>query len=281
MYHTLVEVIEGLLLKKKVSQADTGIQDVKDYSLRFEFQGRGTLHVHVVAWVKFQKSLGRECMLSGRTGSKSSKLVDFLEHAFRASVDVQCGNGDHCLLAYVTGYTAKASDALVFSKQESATNGSAAMQSRWRQIYRMLCKRAPLEPEMALEFATLPLMTASYRGDHIYSPIPGSKAVNQSRHMYNAFLQWQARVDNMLAEPVTFIEWARAYTVKSTPLPEGGFSYELRERGKRGRGSSKEHTALGVSFPFELLDIYIGAWCAMFVPHRKEKDFLLNEAEKA
>eukprot|EP00973_Karenia_brevis_P088015 12207540-Karenia_brevis.AAC.1 len=135
-------------------------------------------------------------MLSGRTGSKSSNsstLVAFLEHAFRSSVDVQCGNGDHCLLAYVTGYTAKASDALVFNKQESTMNGNSASQSRWRQIYRMLCKRAPLEPELALEFATLPLMRSSYRGDHIYSPIPGSTAMNQSRHVYNAFLQWQAR----------------------------------------------------------------------------------------
>eukprot|EP00973_Karenia_brevis_P035404 4880835-Karenia_brevis.AAC.1 len=110
-------------------------------------------------------------------------------------------------------------------------NGNAASQSRWRQIYRMLCKRAPLEPEMALEFATLPLMKSSYRGDHIYSPIPGSTAMNQSRHVYNAFLQWQARVDSLLAKPVKFVEWARAYAVETTKQPDGSLSYKLRERG--------------------------------------------------
>eukprot|EP00973_Karenia_brevis_P047397 6581066-Karenia_brevis.AAC.1 len=42
MYHTLVEVIEGFLLKKGMCQGNVGIEDVIDYSLRFEFQGRGT-----------------------------------------------------------------------------------------------------------------------------------------------------------------------------------------------------------------------------------------------
>ena len=281
MYHVLVEVIENLLLKKELCAGDAGIENVFDYSIRFEFQDRGTLHVHVVAWVKFATSLDPRDVLSGRSGVKNSKLVAFLENAFRASVDVQCGSGEHCLLAYVTGYTAKASDALVFKAQESTSSGSAASQSRWRQIYRMLCKRAPLEQEMALEFATLPLMRASYRGDHIYPPIPGSSASNQSRQVYEAFLQWQTRVDSVLAEPVTFIEWARAHAVETSPLPSGGFSYKVRARGNRGPASSKERTALAVSFPFELLDIFIGAWCAMFVPHRTEKDFLLRKEELA
>eukprot|EP00972_Heterocapsa_arctica_P048488 7146940-Heterocapsa_arctica.AAC.1 len=29
-------------------------------------------------------------------------------------------------------------------------------------------------------------------------------------------------------------------------------------------------------FPFERLDIFLGAWCAMFVPHRNESEFVLS-----
>eukprot|EP00973_Karenia_brevis_P001212 166386-Karenia_brevis.AAC.1 len=230
-------------------------------------------------------------MLSGRTGVRSSKLVAFLEDAFQSSVDVQCGRGEHCLLAYVTGYTAKASDALVFNKQEATASGTPASQSRWRQVYRMICKHAPLEQEMALDFASLPLMRSSYRGEHIYAPIPGSAAFNRSRCVYNAFLQKQADVDCQIMwnaylhkqgpEPPTFIEWARAHAVEQFRAPDGGLSYKVRKRGIRGRGANKERTALGVSFPFELLDIYIGAWCAVFLPHRKEEEFLLDKDEKA
>ena len=246
MYHVLVEIIENLLFKKGLCNEETGIDDVYDYSIRFEFQDRGTLHVHVVAWVKFTTALDPRDVLSGRSGVKRSKLVAFLENAFCASVDVQCGSGEHCLLSYVTGYAAKASDALVFKAKENTTTGSAASQSRWRQIYRMLCKRAPLEQEMALEFATLPLTRASYRGDHIHAPVPGSKAINQDRHVYEAFLQSQMRVDSLLAEPITFIQWARDHAVDVVPLSDGSFAYNVRTRGERGRGATKERTALGV-----------------------------------
>ena len=83
--------------------------------MRFEFQDRGTLHMHVVAWVKLQQ-VGFADMaenLTGTTGQEhNSKLVKFLENAFNASIDVQVGKGEHCLLSYVTGYVSKASDAL-------------------------------------------------------------------------------------------------------------------------------------------------------------------------
>ena len=34
-------------------QMQTGIKACHHYAMRFEFQGRGTLHVHVVAWVDY------------------------------------------------------------------------------------------------------------------------------------------------------------------------------------------------------------------------------------
>eukprot|EP00972_Heterocapsa_arctica_P088274 13016719-Heterocapsa_arctica.AAC.1 len=156
--------------------------------MRFEYQGRGTIHVHVVAWVKlsagaFTDAASRLC---GRTGkAHGSRLVSFLEAAFRASVDVQCGQGEHCMLRYVTGYVSKASDALVFKTKEAAESGGTMHGSSWRQIYRMLCKSAPLQQEMAVQFAGLPLVLASFLGDSLFAPIPGSAAVNTSRHFYN------------------------------------------------------------------------------------------------
>ena len=35
----------------------------------------------------------------------------------------------------------------------------------------------------------------------------------------------------------------------------------------------------GVKFAWELLDIFIGQWCAMFIPHRDEREFLLAPLE--
>lgn len=90
MYHVLIELIETDLLKKGVRDASsTGIKEILDYSIHIEYQGRGTLHIHVVAWVVFDAD-GAEQVLSGRSGEKSSVLVRYLEKTFRASVDVQC-----------------------------------------------------------------------------------------------------------------------------------------------------------------------------------------------
>ena len=140
-----------------------------------------------------------------------------------------------------------------------------------------MCKRAPLEAEMVVEFATLSLMKSSYIGDHIYAPIPGSKAKNNSRGTYDAFLGLQrSRVDHQLHGPIAFIDWARAHIVETVPDrrdPRNPNKFEHRISDRISPGQRR--TALGVSFPFELLDIYIGAWCAMFVPHRKQEELML------
>ena len=39
------------------------------------------------------------------------------------------------------------------------------------------------------------------------------------------------------------------------------------------------HT-VGVQFPFELLDIYVGAWLSTFVPHHEEKELHLSDERK-
>ena len=128
---------------------------------------------------------------SNKPGPKSP-FVAFLEQTFRCgAVDVQCTRADtsHCLLQYVVGYATKASDALHFHRREAQGQGGQQQQSQWAQIYRLLCKRQPLEQEIGMEFACLPLVKASFTGTHCYAPVPGSAAVNNSRHEYLAFQQ--------------------------------------------------------------------------------------------
>ena len=77
----------------------SGIAKIHEYACRFEFQGRGTIHVHVLAWADIGvKDSG---LLSGRTrpaNNRSSLLVRFLERMFKCSVDFQRKNGAHCFL---------------------------------------------------------------------------------------------------------------------------------------------------------------------------------------
>ena len=288
MHHVMVQIIERLMAKSGICGDATGIERVKDYSMRFEFQGRGTVHVHVVAWVDLKTDLLRSeeeaarrlCGVSGQP--HDSKLVAFLERIFKGSVDVQVGRGEHCLLRYVTGYVSKASDSLRFNRRESESAQGAQHATVWKQIYRMLCKKAPLEPEMVLEIAGAPLMVSSYRGDYVYAPIPGHRdVVNNSRHLYNAYQQVMAKLpDDQL---VSYIQWAREHRCEPIkPRNEGEpYSYKVKVRGVVGAGADKLRCALGVRFPWERLDIFIGAYCAMFIPHRSEDEFVLSEEEAA
>jgi len=196
LHNCLSAVLEHALLKKGKKGAnltECGIEKVIEFVYRFEFQSRGTLHVHVLAWVKYLDGQNVDLLTgtSGKPGLKSP-FVAFLENTFRCgAVDVKCTRTEthHLLLQYVVGYTTKASDALHFHRREAQEQGSQTEQSHWAQIYRMLCKRQPLEQEISMEFACLPLVKASFTGDHCYAPVPGSPAVNNSRHAYLAFQQ--------------------------------------------------------------------------------------------
>jgi hypothetical protein len=124
MHHVIGAILKDLVLKQGPLEGQAnkdrlaaGIEEVVDYSFRWEYQGRGTIHVHVVAWVRYTKDYAEDPrMLEGRTdanpGSVKSPLLSYLEDLFHARIDVQCGNGAHCHLRYVTGYVSKASDAL-------------------------------------------------------------------------------------------------------------------------------------------------------------------------
>ena len=85
-YHCLCQVLEKLLTNQ-FSPQTTGVTVFHEYTLRFEFQRRGTLHVHVLAWASLQLAAS---ILTGQTGkSHQSPLVTLLEKIFRGSIDVQ------------------------------------------------------------------------------------------------------------------------------------------------------------------------------------------------
>ena len=69
---------------------------------------------------------------------------------------------------------------------------------------------------MALDFLGVPLIISSFLGSTLYPPVPGSLAVNSSRHIYNAFLQEMQKPENLEKAPQRFIEWARVHKVVRT-----------------------------------------------------------------
>ncbi|CAK0848165.1 unnamed protein product, partial [Prorocentrum cordatum] len=231
LHHILGTLIRDVILRKGAPTDEEGnfrdayfekrhacgIDEVFDYCLRFEFQSRGTLHVHVLAWVKYSKTNMDE--MSGRSNQEGPKsdLLKWFEELSRSSVDVQCGDGHNTVLQYVAGYVSKASDALTFKYGDYTERDSP-----WRMTYRLLCKRASLLPEMALEFSDCNPIDNSYRHDFVYAPLPRHReddegprttepeprrgesskrraAKNSSTKLYEAYLK--------RPDPTPFDEW--------------------------------------------------------------------------
>ena len=79
---------------------------VLEWVMKTEYQGRGTPHWHIAAWVVSFQLLN---FLAGRTGTAVvSVFVKFLEVLFNCMIDVQVGNGR---LNYISGYVSKDHDA--------------------------------------------------------------------------------------------------------------------------------------------------------------------------
>ena len=93
---------------------EAGVEEVEEYSLRFEYQGRGTLHVHVVAWMRFRPTslssvdptdCQAEAVIRRRQNTCSSNSRKRLVMLPATCISA---TGTHCLLLYVTGYDSKA-----------------------------------------------------------------------------------------------------------------------------------------------------------------------------
>ena len=263
LYHTLEAMLGLHLFKEGVSLARVGIAKVRQWSLRYEFQSRGTLHVHCLLWADLLPGWTAENVTARTGGKERSAFLILLEELFRSRADVQCGDGHHLLLQYVAGYVSKASDALTFRSKQAQHDGDG---SRWRQVYRLLCKKSPLEQEMVMEMAGLSMAKHSFTGVSLFPPIPGSKAVNESRAHYNAFQQFLHRgaVVDGAATSMSYMQWLRMFRVVTTD----GKSV-VRPRNVAGPGRNKS-CGIGIRFPFELLDIFVGAWAACFLENMLE-----------
>ena len=222
-------------------------KEIYEWVLRIEFQGRGTLHIHLAMWC----ILLANYVVKGRTGEVHlSKLVTILEEAFGARVDVQIGSG---YLNYINGYTAKAADALNFTMKEHLQKDRP---SPWLVAYRMHCKRAVAVPELYHELAGLAQMVRSFQATTVVAPIPGPRssairASQRSQVLYEAYLQSRSGG--------SFLCYCRCHYVDKDGV-------HLRTHG-RGHASGKGTMAVGVKFHYELLDLYHGEFATMFFPH--------------
>ena len=96
LYRKLVETMKDLLNTK--DQANEFFEEVHDYCIRVEFHGRGTLHIHVVAWAILH------------TGVEiAGNVVKKRWSPFESNVDVAIGAYHN----YISGYISKASDAMI------------------------------------------------------------------------------------------------------------------------------------------------------------------------
>ncbi|CAE7809429.1 pif1, partial [Symbiodinium necroappetens] len=265
MHHTLRVLLEHQLINHSDNLRAIGIANIRHWSFRFEFQARGTIHLHAVLWTDLQPGWSAND-ITARTGGTATPFLGLLEKLFKSRADVQCGDGTHCLMQYVAGYLLKASDALQFlSKQVDDQD------TQWRQAYRLLCKRSPTEQEIIMEFAGLSMVKHSFSGVDIFAPIPGSTASNNSRRQYNAYQHHlkQTEGDFGDARELTFIQWLRIYQLPAD-APD---SSAVQRRNQHGPAAGKP-CGVAMSFPFELLDIYVGAWAACCLPGMLEERLL-------
>ena len=271
LHSSLASMLEMHLFKEGKSLAQVGISKVRQWSLRFEFESRGTLHVHVVMWADLMEGWHAEHLCGRSNTDKSSALLKLLENLFKSRADVQCGDGSHVLLKYVAGYLTKASDALQFHAKQAQDSGSHG--GEWRQTYRLLSKRSPMEQEITMEFAGLPMVKHSFSGLDMFAPIPGSKAKNAARRRYDVYQFYLTQSPQTFgcAQHMTFIQWLRKFRLASTQETD----FTVLPRNQAGPAAGKS-CGVAMSFPFELLDIYVGAWAASCLPDMLEIRLIPN-----
>ena len=119
---------------------------VLEYTMKTEYQGRGTPHWHIAAWVV---CFGLLADLAGRTKKVVSAFVKFLELVFRCDIDVQVGNGR---LNYINGYVSKDHDSVDVGLGEYVQKGATAP---WLAAYRLLCKGSPMHTRDRYSYGTV------------------------------------------------------------------------------------------------------------------------------
>ena len=160
IYNVLMSVMKQLFQERN----NEFWERVYEFVIRVEFQGRGTLHLHIAAWAILK--LGIDIVGTSDKGH-NSRLIYLLESLGFKTVNVQVGAGG---LNYINGYTSKAHDSLDFRPKDWASGGPS---TRWKMTYRLLCKASPCVPEIFTDMGGLAMMQRSFIKEVLYAPIPG------------------------------------------------------------------------------------------------------------
>ena len=230
---------------------------VYHYCIRLEFQGRGTPHIHIAVWAIPRPGV----KLAGRTGNAhESPLVTLLETLFNCRIDVQAGSG---FLNYINGYTTKANESLHLKMSEhfKAEHGNAI----WCQTYRLLCKHAPLLPEVFIAMQGWPHMHRSFNTDVMYAIKPGLVVEtgtdgNDTQKLYRTYCK-------PLVLRTALVKHSFAHYARHWKWDSSG------EAKKRHHTEKKPITAIGIRFSFEMHDNFIGEFATMFFPHSDMRTF--------
>ena len=239
---------------------------VFEWVMKTEYQGRGTPHWHIAAWVICHGILAR---LAGRTGTRVvSPFVKFLAALFQCEIDVQVGNGR---LNYINGYVSKDHDAVDVGLGEYTQKGATAP---WLAAYRLLSKSTPCIPEVAIRLAHLSEWERSYTHVLLYPPQPAAMLTAESRQgnfsskMYGAYLADQRQLVSHGA-PIaqSFLAWHRE---RQWDTEKDEVSY----RGGRHQQTRTPTMAVACRYWYELTDGYWGQFVLTQIPHQYPQDLL-------
>ena len=138
----------------------------------------------------------------------------------------------------------------------------------WCHTYRLLCKHAPLIPEVFIAMAGLPHMLRSFNTDVAYAIKPGLVTMqgeegNETQKLYRTYCR-PVVARSALVE-CNFAEYARKWQ----------WNEKEKTAKRRLHTEKKPITAIGIRFSYEMLDNYIGEFATMFWPHSDMKTFTM------
>ena len=239
---------------------------VFEWVVKTEYQGRGTPHWHIAAWIV---SFGLLSFLAGRTGTTVvSAFVKFLEVLFMCQIDVQIGNGR---INYISGYVSKDHDAVDVGMGEYVQKD--AMTS-WLATFRLLSKGTPCIPEVAIKMAQLSEFERSYSHVLLYPPQPAAmleydgRRGNFSARMYGFYLEEQRRA-LAAGTPVSesFLVWHRTRQYDAV-------HQQLEYRGGKHNQTFQPTLVVACRYWYELTDGFWGQFALTQLPHQYAKELL-------
>ena len=232
---------------------------VLEWCMKTEYQGRGTVHWHIAAWV-----ICRTCLhvLVGRTGVQKSDFVEFLEIVFQATIDVAVGNGR---LNYINGYVSKDHDSVDVGLGEYVQKGNT---TPWKAAYRLLSKSTPCIPEVAIRMASHSEFLRSYSHVLLYPPQPAdlvSGSVNNfSVRMHDAYRsEMRQQLEDKGSLRQCFLVWHR------------GFRWDASKREVARRlGNDGRTLVVACRYWYELTDGFWGQFSLTQLPHLEAEQLL-------